>query len=88
MKASMVSIISWTLLVLGCSALAFACLLAWVEWGGGAPGGWFSDVEFPGVAREVGIAMAISVVIGLAGVAFGLRMRRVKGAINAGPTKD
>lgn len=79
MKASMVLIIGWALLVLGCCALAFACLLAWVEWGVRAPGGWLSpDSDLHGLGREVEIAMAISALVGAGGIVFGWRMRRVK----------
>lgn len=50
--------------------------------GGGTSGGWFSKVEFSEIARQVGIAMAISVVIGLLGIALGLRIRHMKRGAN------
>jgi hypothetical protein len=75
--------IGGALVILGCCALAFACLLAWVEWGR-TSGGWFSNVDFSVIAREVGIAMAIFAVIGLTGIAFGWRLRRMKRGVNDG----
>jgi hypothetical protein len=54
-------------MVAGCCALVFAGLLAWVEWGG-SPGGWFSSEEFPRILWIVGLAMAISALIGLGAI--------------------
>jgi len=78
-KATMVSIISWASLILGSCVLAFACLLALLAWGG-SPGSW--PIKMPGLVRELEIDMAISAAIGLAGIALGLRMRRMKGGVN------
>ena len=79
MKSSIVTIIGGALVILGCLALAFAGLLAWLTWGG-SPGGWTLTV--PEFARELKIDMAFSVVIGLAGIVFGWRLRRMKRGVN------
>ena len=60
-------------IIFGCCALTFSCP-PWVEWGGRNSGGWFSDVEFYGVARDMGIAMAISIAIGVGAIALELRL--------------
>jgi len=80
MKSSIVSIIGGALVAFGCCALAFVCFLAWIEWGGRSGGGWFSNVEFYKLARDLGIAMAISAVIGFGAIALGVRLRRIKRA--------
>jgi hypothetical protein len=75
---SSIRIIGGALQILGGCALAFGCVLAWMEWGGRSQGGWFSDAEFYEVARELGIGMAISAVVGVGAIALGWRLRRIK----------
>jgi vacuolar-type H+-ATPase subunit I/STV1 len=79
MKSSIVAIIGGALVILGCLALVFACLLAWLVWGG-SPGGWTLTV--PEFARELKFDMAITVVIGLGAVVLGLRLRHVKRGVD------
>jgi hypothetical protein len=86
MKSSIRTIIGWVSVIFGCCALAFACILAWMEWGGRAPGGWLSDSDLHGLAREVGIAMAISAAIGVGTIVLGVRLARVRPSSNAGPS--
>jgi len=82
MKSSIVTILGGALMTLGFCALAFACLLAWMEWGGKNSGGWFSNVEFYEVARDLGIGMAISAVVGVGAIALGWRLRRIRSGSN------
>jgi len=74
-KSSIVAIIGGVLVILGCCALASACVLAWLAWGG-TPGGWTLTV--PEFARELKFDMAISIVIGLAAIALGWRIKHMK----------
>jgi hypothetical protein len=74
-------------MILGCCALAFACILAWMEWGGRAPGGWLSDSDLHGLAKDVGIAMAISAGIGVGAIVLAVRVARVRSSSNAGPSQ-
>ena len=75
MKLSIVATIGGAFVILGCCALAFACLLAWLAWGG-SPGDW--SIPMPDLVKELEFDMAISAVIGFGAVALGLRLRRVK----------
>jgi len=79
MKSSIVTIIWRTLVILGCLALVFACLLAWLVWGG-SPGDWYFPM--PELAREVELYMAISAVIGVGAIALGWFIRRRKRSVN------
>ncbi len=88
MKPSVRTIIGSALVIFGCCALTFACVLAWMEWGDQAPGGWFSGDDFHGLAREVGIDMAISAAIAVGAIVFGMRLTRVKPGPNAGSSPN
>jgi len=79
MKSSVVTIIGGAVVILGCGALAFAGLLAWLAWGG-SPGGW--SLTAPEFANELKFDMVISAVIGLVGIALGWRMRYMKSGSN------
>ena len=78
MRSSIITIIGGALQILGGCALAFGCFLAWMEWGGRSSGGWLSNSDLHGLARDVGIAMAISAVVGVGAIALGWRLRRIK----------
>ena len=68
-------------MTLGFCALAFACLLAPLVWGGCRANGT-CGFTLPLLERELRFDMAISAVIGLGAIALGLRIRRMKGGSN------
>ena len=78
-KSSIVKIIGGALMILGCCALAFAYFLAGNVWGGQDNGAWFT---MPELDRDLKYIMAISAVIGLAGIVSGWRIRRMKRGVN------
>jgi len=82
-KLSIRTIIGRATLALGCCALAFACLLAYLVWGDNQPGGEFY-FPFPTLDREVRITMAISAAIGVVAVVLGVSIARAKQGTNVG----
>jgi hypothetical protein len=85
MKLSIRIIIGRVIVILGCFALAFAALLACLEWGGDQGTGGEFYFPFPALDRDIRITMAISASIGVVGVLVGMRVARVKKGLNVGP---
>ena len=77
MKSSIAVMIGGALVILGCCALAFVCLLASFEWGGCQTNG-SCFFTLPILDREVRPIMTIFALIGLGGIGLGLRIRRIK----------
>jgi ABC-type phosphate/phosphonate transport system permease subunit len=82
-KSSIVAIIGGAVVILGCGALAFAGLLAWLAWGGCQANG-SCDFTLPEMVKTLRHAMAISAVSGVGAIALGFWLRHLKGASKGG----
>ena len=79
MSFSVRTIIGWTLMTVGCCALAFVAFLAWLS--RDTPGAWF---QLPELQKEVRFDAVISAVIGASAIVLGLLLRRVRRSSDLG----
>ena len=76
-KALVLRFVGGALMILGCCALAFSGLLAWLVWGGDQ-GSW--QMQMSTLTRNLESGVEISAVIGVGAIALGFWLRRLKGA--------
>ena len=81
MKFPIARLIGSTFVILGCSALAFGCLQAWLVWGGDQ-GSW--PMQMATLRGNLEFGAEISALIGVGAIALGFWLRRLKGAAKAG----
>ena len=81
MKSSVAAVIGGALVVLGCCAIAFACILASLEWGGCQANG-SCVFTLPILDIEVRSAVVVFALIGLGGVGLGWHIRRTMRGVN------
>jgi hypothetical protein len=76
-KALVLKITGGTLIILGCCAVAFGGLQAFLVWGGGNVS-W--PTEMPTLRRNLEFGVKIFTVAGVGSIALGFWLRRLKGA--------
>ena len=77
MKALVLRFVGGALMILGCCALAFSGLLAWLVWGADQ-GSW--PMQMQTLDRNLKFGMEILAVIGVGAIALGFCLRRLKSA--------
>lgn len=81
MKPPVPRIIGGALILLGCCAVAFGGVQAWLVWGGDQ-GSW--PMPMPTLARNLELGAAVSSAIGVGAIALGFFVRRLKGVSKVG----
>jgi hypothetical protein len=80
-KPLLPKLVGWSLIALGCCAVAFGGVQAWLVWGGDQ-GSW--PMQMPTLTRNLELGAEISAAIGVGAIALGFLMRRLKGVSKVG----